>query len=89
MPQDVGSIPLGLNETSDDECRHIPLNCPWTITPENESLTVIITCLKWIFSFDFCVRVTAQPQGSPNVSKQRDLEDHHPLLRSSNDKLNL
>ena len=20
----------------DDECQHIPLNCPWTITSENE-----------------------------------------------------
>ena len=53
------------------------------------SLTVIITCLKWTMDYDFCVRVTAYPLGSPNVSKQIDLVDHHPLLTSLTDALNL
>ena len=37
----------------------------------------------------FCVRVTAYPLGAPNVTKQINLDDHHPLLRSLTDALNL
>ena len=33
--------------------------------------------------------VTAYPQGSPNVSKQIELDDHHPMLRSLTDAMNL
>ena len=89
MPQNVGNLILDLDEIPEDECKHFPLNCPWTITSRNESLTVIITCLKWTFNYDFCVRVTAHPQGAPNVSKQIDLDDQHPFPRSLTDALNL
>ena len=41
------------------------------------------------FNYDFCVRVTARPQGVRNVSKQLDLEDRHTLFRSFTDVLNL
>ena len=41
------------------------------------------------FSFEFCVRVTAYPLGAPNISKQIDLDDHHPLIRSLTDALHL
>ena len=44
---------------------------------------------KWTFNYDFCVRVTAYPLGAPNISKQKDLDDHHSLLRSLTDGLNL
>ena len=30
----------------EDACQHNSLNCPWTITSENETLTVVITGLK-------------------------------------------
>ena len=85
MPQ---NLTLDLDDLPENECKHIPLKCPWTITSNGESLTVIITCLKWTFNCDFCVRVTAHPQGAPNFPKQIDLGDHHPLLRSLTDALN-
>ena len=53
------------------------------------SLTVIITCLKKTFYYNFCVRVTAHPLGAPNVLKEKDLHDNHPLLRFLIDALNL
>ena len=39
--------------------------------------------------FEFCVRVTAYQLRAPNISKQIDLDDHHPLLRSLTDALHL
>ena len=89
MPQNVGSLILDLDKIFEDECKHTPLTWPWTITSNNESLTVIITCLKWTLNNDFSVRVTAHPQGAPIVSKQIDLDDHHPLLRPLRDVPNL
>ena len=44
---------------------------------------------KWTFILEFCVRVTAYQLGAPNISKQIDLDDHHPLLRSFTDALHL
>ena len=37
----------------------------------------------------FCVRVTAYQLGAANISKQIDLDDHHPSLRSLTDALHL
>ena len=85
----VVSLTLVLDNLPENECKHIPLNCPWTMTSKDESLTFNISCLKWTFNYDFCVRVTAHPQGAPSVSKQIHLDDHHPLLRSLTDALNL
>ena len=65
------------------------LKCHWTITSKDESLTVTITYLKWTFNYDFRVRVTAHSQGAPNVSKQKDRDDHQPMPRSLVDALNL
>ena len=46
MPQNLENTPPNWDEI-DDECQHIPLNCPWTITSGTETLTVVITCIKW------------------------------------------
>ena len=66
----------------DHECQHIPVNCPWTITSQNGTLTVVITCLKWNFNYDFWIRVTAHPEGNRSISKQIDINTHIPLLVS-------
>ena len=71
----------------DDECQHIPLNCRWTITSGNETLTVVITCLKWTFNYDFLIRVNAHPEKNPNISKQIDINKDNPLLESLSEAL--
>ena len=88
MPQNVGNLTQGLDQIPEDECKHIPLNFPWTITSKHENLTVTRPCLNWTFNYDICVRVTTHPQGAPNNWKQINLHDHHPLLRSLTDALN-
>ena len=52
MPQKFENFPPNWNEI-DNECQHIPLNFPWTITSGNETLIVVITCIKWTFNYDF------------------------------------
>ena len=89
MPQKFESSITHLDELPEEECKHIPLNCRWSITSQDTNLIVIITCLKWSSNYEFCVRVTAYPLGAPNISKHLDLDDHHPLLRSLTDALNL
>ena len=89
MPLKFESSITHLDVLSEEECKHIPLNCIWPITSQGTNLTVIITCLKRTFNFEFCVRVTAYQLGAPNISKQIDLDDHHPLLRSLTDALRL
>ena len=64
----------------DDECQHIPFNCPWSIISESETLTVVITYLKWTFNYSFWIRVTAPPEGKPNIWKQIDINQRHPLI---------
>ena len=54
-------MPQNLPPKWDDikkESQHFPLNCPWTITSEDETLTVVITSLKWTFNYEFWIRVT-------------------------------
>ena len=82
MPQRLESLTTTLDEIPEEECKHIPLNCLSTITSQYTSLRVIITCLKWTFNYDSCVRVTAFALEAPNGSKQIDLDDNHALLRS-------
>ena len=86
MPQNLENNPPKWDET-DNECQHIPLNCPWTITSGNEALTVVIACLKWTFNFDFSIGVTAHPEGNPTISKQINIIRHHPLLVSLSEVL--
>ena len=59
-----------------------------SITSENETLTVVITCLKWTFNNDFWIRVTAHPERKPNISKQIVIKKHQPLLASLSEALN-
>ena len=86
MPQESENFPPNWDDI-DDECQHIPLNCPWTITSGNETLTVALTCLKWTFSYDFWIRVTAHREGNPNISKQIDIIKHNLLLKSLSEAL--
>ena len=79
MPQKFVILPPNW-DSIDDECQHLPLNCSWTITSANETPTVVITCLKWTFNYDFWIRVTAYPEGNPHNSKQIDFKKHNPLL---------
>ena len=87
MPQKLYNSPL--DKIPENECKHVPINCPWIIKSKDETLTVIITCLKWTFNYDFWVRVTVHPEGNSDISKQIDLDNHHPLLKSLSDALNL
>ena len=80
MPHKLENLPPNWDDI-EDECQHIPLNCPWAINSENETLTVI-TCLKWTFNYDFRIRVTALPEGNPNNSKQIDINKYNSLLES-------
>ena len=89
MPENFESPIFDLDEIPEDRWKHLPLNCLRTKTSKDVSLTVIITCLKCTFNYDFCVRVTAHPLGTPNGSKQINLGDHQPFLRSLPDALNL
>ena len=72
----------------DNECQQIPSDCPWTNTSAKATLTVVITCLKWTFNYDFRIKVTAHPEGKPNTSKQMNISQHHPLPASLSEALN-
>ena len=89
LPKKFESSITRLHELPEEECKHIPIYCIWPITSQVTNLTVIITCLKWTFIFEFCVRVTTYPLGAPNISKQINLDDKHPLLRSLTDAIHL
>ena len=86
MPQKSGDLPPNWDNI-DEECQHIPLNYPWTISSANETLTVVITCLKWTFNYDFWIRVTAHPEGNPLISKKIDINKHNALLESLSEAL--
>ena len=87
MPYKFENLPPNWDDI-EDECQHIPLNCPWTITSEGENSTVVITCLKWTFNYDFWITVTAHPEGKPIISKRIDINKHDPLLESLSEALN-
>ena len=89
MPQKFERLITQMDELPKEKCKHIPLNYIWPITSQVTNLKVIITCLKRTIIFEFCVRVTAYQLGAPNIPKQIDLDDHHPLLRSLTDALHL
>ena len=43
---------------------------------------MIITCLKWLFNYDFWIRVTVYAEEHPQTSQQVDIWGHSPLLGS-------
>ena len=65
----------------EEECQYIPLKCPWTIACQNGTLAFINTRLQWTFNYDFCTRVTAHPE-EMHFSKEINIDNHHPLLKS-------
>ena len=89
MPQKIDSTLLDWDKIPEDECQHNTLNSSWTTTSKNKGVTVVQTLSNMAFNYNFCVPVTAHPQGSTNNSKQIDIDDYHPLLRSSTDGLSL
>ena len=86
MPYEFKNFPTNWNDI-DDECQHNPLSCLWTITSENETLTVVITCLKCTFNYDFWKKMTAHPERNPSFPKQTDINKHNPLLVSLSEAL--
>ena len=86
MPQNFESLPPDW-EAIKEECQHIPLACPWTITCKDGTLEFIITSLEWTFNYDFWIRVTAHPEGNPNNLKQINIDKHHFLLESLSEAL--
>ena len=50
-------------------------------------LTVAIICLKWTFNYDFWIRVTAHPEGNPNILKQIDINKQNPSFVSLSEAL--
>ena len=88
MPTKSENLPPNWDNI-DNECQHIPLNCPWTITSGNETLTVFITCLKWTFNCDFWIRVLAHPEGNPNMSKRKDIKEHNQEIVSLSEALDV
>ena len=81
MPQKFENVPPNWDDI-EEECQHVSLNCSWTITSEDETLAIIITCLKWTSSYVFWTRVTAHPEENPNFSEGININKHHPLLES-------
>ena len=86
MPQKLDNSPPDWDNI-EDECQHIPINFPWAIVSNDENLTVIITCLKWTFNYDFWIRVTVYPERNPHISKQVDIWERIPLLESLSEAL--
>ena len=69
-----------LGDDGFDKIQHF--SCPWTITTNNESITVNITYLKWTFSYDFWIRVEVHPQGNPKAFQLLDIDEIHTLFKS-------
>ena len=42
---------------------------------------------KLTFNYDFWIRVTAHPEGNPNISKQININKHNPLHESLSEVL--
>ena len=86
MPQKLDSFPPDW-DSIEDEFQHIPIYCPWTIASDDKKLSVIITCLKWIFNYDLWMRVALYPEEQPHLSKQADIWDHSSQLESLSEAL--
>ena len=86
MPQNFENLPPNWDDIKED-CEHISLACPWTISCTDGTLEFIITSLEWTFNHDFWIRVTAHSEGNPNISKQFNIDKHHFLLEPLSEAL--
>ena len=87
MSQNFKNLPPNWDDIKED-CEHISLACPWTISCKDGTLDFIIMNLEWTFNYDFWIRVTAHSEGNPNISKQINIDKHHPLLEFLSEALN-
>ena len=87
MPQKNEDLPPNCDDI-EEECQHVPLNCPWIFTCEGGTLAFIITSLEWTFNYNFWIRVTAKPVESSFIAKQINIKKHHPLLEYLSEALN-
>ena len=86
MPQNFENLPPNWDDIKED-CEHISLACPWTVSCKNGTLEFIFTSLEWTFNHDFWIRVTTHSEGNANISKQIKNEKHHFLLESLSEAL--
>ena len=86
MPQYFEDLPPNWEDIKED-CEHISLACPWTISCKDGTLEFIITSLEWTFNHDFWITVTFHSEGSPNTPKQISIDKHHFLLESLSEAL--
>ena len=87
MPQNFENLPPNWEDNKED-CEHISLACPWTISCKDGTLEFIITSLEWAINHDFWIRVTAHSEGNPNISKKINIDKHHFLLECLSEALN-
>ena len=81
MPQKIEEAPPNW-DGFEEEYQHVPLNCPWTLACEDGTLAFIITSMEWTFNYDFWIRVKVHLEDNPIISKQININKHHPLLES-------
>ena len=79
MPHPTNQNSVVWNTLGDDGLDRIQhFNCLWTITTNNESITVNIMYLKWTFNYDFWIRVEIRPQRNRKASQLLDIDELHP-----------
>ena len=86
MPQYFENLPPNWEDIKEN-CEHISLACPWTISCKGGTLEFIITSLEWTFNHDFWIRVTVHSEGNPNILKQINIDKHHLSLESLSEAL--
>ena len=86
MSQNFENLPPNWDDIKED-CEHISLACPWTISCKDGTLEFIITSLEWTFNHDFWIRVTVHSEGSLKISKQISIEKLQFLLESLSEAL--
>ena len=86
MPKNFKNLQPNWDDIKED-CEHISLACPWTISCKDGTLEFIITSWEWTFNHDFWIRVTAPSEGNPNISQQINIDKHHFLFESLSEAL--
>ena len=81
MPQNFENLPPNWDDIKED-CEHISLACPWTISCNDGTLEFIITSLEWTFNHDFWLRVTAAHSEGNHNRSQPNYPDSQSVLRT-------